>query len=118
MGGVSGNWAKAGRSCRLGVAEIQKRSSSAQKAHLVQDDNEKRKAKATAKDARLRRPRQVTDGAECGFAHDWGCALVTLRGCASGATLGTSISPVIARRGRRRPGIGLGRGRCRRGGLL
>jgi hypothetical protein len=52
------------------VAEIQKRSSSAQKAHLVQDDNEKRKAKATAKDARLRRPLQVTDGAECGFAHD------------------------------------------------
>ena len=44
--------------------------SSAQKAHLVRDDNEKHKAKATAKDARLRRPLQVTDGAERGFAHD------------------------------------------------
>src|SRR3984885_9889255 len=95
-----------------------KHPSSAQKAHLVRDDNEKHKAKATAKDARLRRPLQVTDGAERGFAHDGRCALVTLRGSASGATLGTPISPVIARRERRRPGIGLGRGRYRRGGLL
>src|ERR1700733_5910521 len=57
-----------------------KHPSSAQKAHLVRDDNEKRKAKATAKDARLRRPLQVADGAERGLAHDGRCALVTLRG--------------------------------------